>query len=275
MLGGRSTRGNWHEEVTKPATTELDLAASRVHRSAEDIAANNPPSLSNGVGAMFNEPVVPVDTGQGVLLSALVFFQLFTTLAMKRLVGYGNSYDPLKAQKDTSLQDHPDSLYPCDSSVFSAATVDFGGPPCCIFAPGVPDRQQVRQWSILTALGNYKPRHGGHVIFWDLGLVVCFPPGSSILIPTGLIRYSFVRVRPGERRYSLLQWAGAGIARWFLNNGHSDMQFAKHATPADHAAREERCAQAQAPLLGNFPVEGDIRGAAADFPFTGTWPHGT
>ncbi|KAJ6624293.1 hypothetical protein B0H10DRAFT_1666288, partial [Mycena sp. CBHHK59/15] len=69
----------------------------------------------------------------------------------------------------------------------------------------------------LTALGKYAPMRGGHIILWDLGLVVSFPSGSSILIPTGIIRYSFVKVRDGEHRYSLLQWAGSGIARWLQN----------------------------------------------------------
>ncbi|KAJ7790273.1 hypothetical protein B0H13DRAFT_1676228, partial [Mycena leptocephala] len=84
-------------------------------------------------------------------------------------------------------------------------------------------------------LGQYSWLHGGHIILWNLGLVVCFPPGASIIIPTGVIQYSFVKVRPGEHCYSVLQWAGSGIARWFENGRRSDIDFALKAT------KEETC----------------------------------
>ncbi|KAJ7811264.1 hypothetical protein B0H13DRAFT_1666908, partial [Mycena leptocephala] len=75
------------------------------------------------------------------------------------------------------------------------------------------------------ALGKYAPIHGGHIIFWNLGLVVCFPPGATILFPAGLIRYSFVKVRPGEHRHAVLQWAGGGISRWLANGRRSDLDL--------------------------------------------------
>ncbi|KAJ6480183.1 hypothetical protein C8R45DRAFT_783169, partial [Mycena sanguinolenta] len=104
-----------------------------------------------------------------------------------------------------------------DSSVFSAATFEFGGPHRRTTSLGDPDCYHAATWSVLTSLGKYVPMLGGHIIFWDLGLVVAFPLGASILTPTGLIRYSFVKVRPGEHRYSLFQWAGSGISHWFQN----------------------------------------------------------
>ncbi|KAJ7678252.1 hypothetical protein DFH06DRAFT_934933, partial [Mycena polygramma] len=108
-------------------------------------------------------------------------------------------------------------------SVFSAATFELGGPH--YQASSRPDRHDSTTWSVLTALGDYAPLHGGHLIVWDLGLVIAFPPGATILIPTGVLRYSFVKVRPGERRYSLVQWAGSGIGRWFRNERRTDLDF--------------------------------------------------
>ncbi|KAJ7715175.1 hypothetical protein DFH07DRAFT_686904, partial [Mycena maculata] len=112
------------------------------------------------------------------------------------------------------------------SSVFSAATFELGGPHIRAPTSGLPDRYQPNTWSILTALGVYGALHGGHIILWDFGLVVSFPAGSSILIPAGIIRYSFVKVREGECRYCLTQWAGAGINRWFENGLRTDAEFA-------------------------------------------------
>ncbi|KAJ7606769.1 hypothetical protein DFH06DRAFT_920133, partial [Mycena polygramma] len=121
----------------------------------------------------------------------------------------------------------PTALYPSDSTIFSATTFEFGGPHCL---PATPDRYEPDAWSVLTALGTYSYLSGGHVIIWDLGLVISFPAGSSILIPTGLLRYSFVKVREGETRYSMLQWAGAGVGRWFANGERMDADFGARAT---------------------------------------------
>jgi hypothetical protein len=103
------------------------------------------------------------------------------------------AFSALKAEKAEFLTHDARALYPSDSSVFSAATFEFGGPHCrTVLETGEPDHFQAAQWSILTALGKYAPMRGSHVILWELGLVVSFPPGSSILIPSGVVHYLFV-----------------------------------------------------------------------------------
>ncbi|KAJ7128206.1 hypothetical protein C8R43DRAFT_836004, partial [Mycena crocata] len=158
--------------------------------------------------------------------NVLVFHQLLATMAMKRLLGFGSAmlaafcstaFQTLENQKRLFLEHDPRALYPNDSTVYSAAIIELGGPHRREIAPGIADRFEAASWSVLHALGKYKSPSGGHVIFWDLGLVVAFPAGASILIPTGLIWYSFVKVREGETRYSILQYAGSGIGRWFQN----------------------------------------------------------
>ncbi|KAJ7023915.1 hypothetical protein C8F04DRAFT_969588 [Mycena alexandri] len=39
-------------------------------------------------------------------------------------------------------------------------------------------------WCVITALGRFNPDCRGHLILEDLKLVICFPPGSTILIPS-------------------------------------------------------------------------------------------
>ncbi|KAJ7661510.1 hypothetical protein DFH06DRAFT_988371, partial [Mycena polygramma] len=171
------------------------------------------------------------------------------------------------------LLDHPDAIYPSSSSVFSAVTFEFGGPHRQ--APGgVPDRYEAGSWAILTALGKYGYMHGGHIILWDLGLVVSFPPGATILLPPSIIRYSFVKVRAGEHRYAVLQWAGAGIFRWYTNGKRSDLEFAVNSTRLQHEARETRRRDAHAAALESFPVEGDLpeHGFFKQFVGTATMP---
>ncbi|PPQ76637.1 hypothetical protein CVT26_012763 [Gymnopilus dilepis] len=73
-------------------------------------------------------------------------------------------------------------------------------------------------WCGITALGNYDPTKGGHLILWQLGLVIEFPPGTTILIPSAAIEHSNVRIRGNERRYSVTQYSSGGIFR-YVHNG--------------------------------------------------------
>ncbi|KAJ7106118.1 hypothetical protein C8R43DRAFT_1140605 [Mycena crocata] len=279
LLAGCSRDGDWLKDVVEPATFQCDLAMNSATQAPGDESA---PALAGGVGTTFNDEQPPFGhTGPGMVLNTVVFFQLMASMAMKCLLGFGNrflevyctvAFSALQAQKDLFLQHDPCAMYPSDASVFSAASVEFGGPPRGQASTGVPDRYEAGSWSILCALGKYSSVHGGHVIFWDLGLVIAFPSGSTILIPTGLVRYSFVKVREGERRYSVLQWAGSGLTRWALNGGRTDVEFAGHATEAEHAEREARRQESHEHMLDRFPVEADLPDATVMLPCMETRP---
>ncbi|KDR72377.1 hypothetical protein GALMADRAFT_74017 [Galerina marginata CBS 339.88] len=74
-------------------------------------------------------------------------------------------------------------------------------------------------WCAITALGEYDYKKGGHLILWDLGLIIEFPPGSTILIPSSAIHHSNVRIQSDERRYSFTQYSSGGLFRW-VDNGY-------------------------------------------------------
>ncbi|KAJ7694249.1 hypothetical protein B0H17DRAFT_1199496 [Mycena rosella] len=268
VLGGCSHQGDWLKEVAQPATLQCDVALQSLRQSSAEVETGSPPTLAGGVGESFNEPAL-ARPEHGVVLNALVFFQLFYSLAMRRLIGYGNcscgsvSFSALEAEKKVFLEHKPRALYPSESSVFSAATFKFGGPHRCkTLGSGIPDRFQAGKWSVLTALGKYASLHGGHVIFWDLGLVVCFPSSSSILIPTGIVRYSFVK------------WARSGITRWFTNGCREDVEFAVKATKKEYVAWEERRKQQHAEAIEEFPIESELPDdeTCIVMPFLGTAP---
>ncbi|KAF7797134.1 hypothetical protein EIP86_008326 [Pleurotus ostreatoroseus] len=66
----------------------------------------------------------------------------------------------------------------------------------------------------IMANGDYDPTVGGHLILWELGLVVEFPPGATVLIPSAVITHGNVPVREGETRTSMTQYAAGGLFRW-------------------------------------------------------------
>lgn len=102
------------------------------------------------------------------------------------------------------------------TSVFAAATFNFG--PWTITVPHLDFANLAWGWCSITALGDFDPDKGGHLILWDLKLIIRFPPGSTILIPSAIIRHSNVSIQQGEKRFSFTQFTAAGIFR-FVHNG--------------------------------------------------------
>ncbi|KAJ6495474.1 hypothetical protein C8R45DRAFT_1095110 [Mycena sanguinolenta] len=50
-------------------------------------------------------------------------------------------------------------------------------------------------WCAITALGDLDPDVGGHLILWDLHLVIRFPPGSTIPLPLAIVHHSNMPIR--------------------------------------------------------------------------------
>ncbi|EDR02208.1 uncharacterized protein LACBIDRAFT_332549 [Laccaria bicolor S238N-H82] len=57
-------------------------------------------------------------------------------------------------------------------------------------------------------------RLGSHLVLWDLGLVIEFPPGSTIFIPLALLDHSNASIQKEEQRYSFMQYTAGGTFQW-------------------------------------------------------------
>jgi hypothetical protein len=113
-------------------------------------------------------------------------------------------------------------------SPWPAATFNFG--PWTITFPHTDPGNLAFGWCAITALGNFDFLRGGQIILWDLGLVIDFPPGSTILIPSAVVRHSNTTIQAGETRYSFTQYAAGGLFRWVRNGFCSDKTFVAKAT---------------------------------------------
>ncbi|KAJ3869995.1 hypothetical protein EV359DRAFT_76235 [Lentinula novae-zelandiae] len=89
---------------------------------------------------------------------------------------------------------------------------------------------------------NYGPQtcadKGGHLVLWDLKLIIRFPPGATVLFPSALITHSNLPVQSGETRYSIIQYSSGGLFRWRYNGWCSDKAFLSAATPEQLRQRE-------------------------------------
>ncbi|KAF9015795.1 hypothetical protein BDZ89DRAFT_962460, partial [Hymenopellis radicata] len=87
-------------------------------------------------------------------------------------------------------------------------------------------------WCAITALGNYNPDKGGHLIVWDLGLIIRFPPGSTIMMPSALLTHSNVEIQQDEERMSVVHFSAGGLFRYVQNGCITDKEFIAEVWPS-------------------------------------------
>ncbi|KAI0039585.1 hypothetical protein FA95DRAFT_1585250 [Auriscalpium vulgare] len=137
--------------------------------------------------------------------------------AFMRISGHTNGSPRLYKHLDEVVIDicnnDPTLQKPFDKSIFPAATFNFG--PGVATIPHRDSRNVPYGWCAVTALGNFDYKRGGHLILWDLKLIIEFPPGSTILFPSAVITHSNTAIQPGETRRSFTQHFAGSLVRWW------------------------------------------------------------
>lgn len=69
--------------------------------------------------------------------------------------------------------------------------------------------------------GDYNPKLGGHMVFFDLKLVVEFPPGYTVVIPSSTLSHGNMPIQPGETCVSFTQYCVGGLFWWVEYGFHT------------------------------------------------------
>jgi len=70
-------------------------------------------------------------------------------------------------------------------------------------------------YSSIYGAGRYKLKEeGSHLVLWEAGLVIKFPPGSMILIPSAILMHLNIPIPKGSTHYSITQYTTRGLFRW-------------------------------------------------------------
>ncbi|KAG6879143.1 hypothetical protein C0992_004901 [Termitomyces sp. T32_za158] len=108
-----------------------------------------------------------------------------------------------------------DHLKPLSKSVFTAAAFNFGGNvstkvhrDCMNYAVG---------WYANQALGLFDPKNSGHIVLTDLKLIIEFPPGALILIPSATLAHGNLPVAQGESWVSFTQYCAGRLFCYVVN----------------------------------------------------------
>ncbi|KAJ7302496.1 hypothetical protein DFH08DRAFT_722948 [Mycena albidolilacea] len=142
-------------------------------------------------------------------------------------------------------------------SPFAAVTANLG--PVSVSPPHTDAGNKADGMCLIGALGNFDADKGGHLVCWDYDLIIRFPPGCSILIPSAVVTHSNTVIQEGEERFSLIQYSTGGLFRWVANSFQSDRSWLTSASTEDLVRREEerkaRCADA----LKKFTLWKDVK----------------
>ncbi|KAK0455310.1 uncharacterized protein EV420DRAFT_1644949 [Desarmillaria tabescens] len=157
--------------------------------------------------------------------------RLCSNEAVKRVAGYMNDcfrvsqpdlFDLYADTLHTLLSQHPQLQpnFPPEVSVFAAAIFNLG--PQMVTIGHYDSKNLGWGMCVVYADGNFNHQMGGHLILWDLKIVLEFPPGTCIILPSALIKHSNVPIQPSESRISFTQYTAAGLFRWVGNGCMSD-----------------------------------------------------
>ncbi|KAL1749893.1 hypothetical protein FB107DRAFT_280175 [Schizophyllum commune] len=162
-----------------------------------------------------------------IALAFLISLPAMVRIAHFASVGFGNWAPEIHeyyANTLTALLASDPALFPnFPRSVWACITINFG--PRTVTFPHRDYGNLPFGWCAITALGDYDPDAGGHLVLWDCKMVIRFPAGTTVLIPSAILRHSNTRVANHERRYSVTQYSAGAIFRWVDHGFQLDEEY--------------------------------------------------
>ncbi|KAF6742283.1 hypothetical protein DFP72DRAFT_781793, partial [Ephemerocybe angulata] len=166
-----------------------------------------PYNLRNGVHEPMLEELLADPDIERMATFQSAAFRLFMPKLYKRY--YGLRQD---------VERHPMNLkWNFKKSVFSAAAFNFG--PQTVTAQHRDCMNLPGGFCAITALGTFDAKLGGQLVIEELGLVIDFPAGSTILLPSAVLTHSNTAIQPGETRVSFTQYSSGALFR-YADNGY-------------------------------------------------------
>ncbi|KAJ7033052.1 hypothetical protein C8F04DRAFT_1261393 [Mycena alexandri] len=117
------------------------------------------------------------------------------------------------------FEHHLDLIHLFDNSIFPAATFNCG--PDAVTFDHCDFLNLPHGLCPVTAGGHFDHKLGGHIYLKQLRLVIQFPSGATIAIPSGCVDHGNTPIQPGETRHSITQYAAGGLFRWAGYGYHS------------------------------------------------------
>ncbi|KAG6913452.1 hypothetical protein DXG01_006735 [Tephrocybe rancida] len=95
-------------------------------------------------------------------------------------------------------------------------------------------------WCCVTLLGNFDPMRGGHVILWNIGVVVECPALRHFFLPSASIVHSNVAIHPNETRLSVTHYTAGALFKFVERGMMLEKDFKRTALKKDLKASAEK-----------------------------------
>ncbi|KAL7279948.1 hypothetical protein ACG7TL_006359 [Trametes sanguinea] len=249
VLAGRPRDASW-DSINGELQKLFDITRDAYQLSSQQVSHRRGPFSAITCGISYGGGQQRVANLAQRGQNAAVLDALIKQAAVRRVANFGNRAFQLFAPRMYDYYEETmNALYQKDSTlrpnfsnnVFGAATFNLG--PRTISYTHRDHLNLPWGWCSITAIGDFDPVRGGHLVLHDLRMVIEFPPGSTILIPSAILSHSNTSIAPEEHRYSFTQYSAGGLFRWveykFQPAKNVRALSAKQAE-ADGAARWER-----------------------------------
>ncbi|KAI0055072.1 hypothetical protein BV25DRAFT_1816152, partial [Artomyces pyxidatus] len=253
LAGQPKNDATWKENAKTASRAMVDeLRALRFTDKEVDHRRGQYPTLTTGM-----------TYGGGPNAHRAAISRLTSNAAFNRLSGFASSAFNLAAPRlfnhynevvTAVSDDMPHLTKAFHNSVFPAATFNLG--PQAVTRRHRDEANVPYGWCAVTALGDYDPKTGGHLYLWDLRIVIEFPPGSTILLPSSIILHG--HQRPGETRQSFTQYCAGSLVRWYMY-GFRTEEAVKAEDPQLFASVKAKAASRWQEVLGYFSKVGKVR----------------
>ncbi|KAL0575270.1 hypothetical protein V5O48_006706 [Marasmius crinis-equi] len=265
-LVGRPTGGEFNEDMV--LLYRLMVYAWR--KAALGNLLNNKkrggfPAITKGVtmGMGSKKPVLVNSNKQHPGVDPILQ-ELLDHPALKRLSSFHNSsfklwgpdlHDEYRSTVET-MYSHPGTSHLprlFEDSVFTACAFNFGGR-----VRTYKHRDHLNWafgWCAITALGTFDPKKSARLILWEFKLVIDFPPGSTVLIPSAVITHSNTPIAEGDgERTSFTQYSAGAIFRWAENGcmTEGELKVAQPGVWADRQAGKAEIAASRVKLYSKL-----------------------
>lgn len=107
---------------------------------------------------------------------------------------------------------HPGLVPNFTNSIFPAVTYNCGPNTACL--EHIDHGNAATMMCLITAVGDYNYRKGGHLVLHPIKRFYQFPPGTTAMIPSALLAHGNTPVMRGETRMSITQYCSGGLLRW-------------------------------------------------------------
>ncbi|TFK56299.1 hypothetical protein OE88DRAFT_1622553 [Heliocybe sulcata] len=214
MLAGSSWSENW-QECHRKAFEAAEAGAAKFHCSGKKKDHRRGQFPVANIGISYGGGCkLPGNMAISCANNVAIIRHLLDNIFFKRIVGFTKqAFDLyallLYAYYVNTLAEVCAHIFV--NSVFACCTFNLG--PLVRSFVHTDHLNLVFRWCAITALGTFDAEKGGHLVLWDLKLVIEVPAGSTIFILSAILQHSNIPMQDGEIWLSFIQWTAGGLFR--------------------------------------------------------------